>query len=190
MGSHFVTSACPSFPTMRQQLPPLHLHGPWGDGISEANIDLHPHHRPVAASAKRKSGARLGCSKPSIHDAPKAQLLGHHSLIHDFYTRNALSHPHPEVPGISCKKVGAISRNRGIENWPVFFCKFQRRICLPCISQDLHAGEPFFQAINQIFRKSGHISSGFLRCKFGSHQLAVQFQNIKQKSRQPLRIRS
>jgi len=77
--------------------------------------------------AKRKNGVGLGFSKPSIHDAPKAQLLGHHSLIHDFYTRNALSHPHPEVPGISRKKVGAISGNRGIENWPVFFCKFQWR---------------------------------------------------------------
>ena len=83
--------------------------------------------RPVAISAKRKKGVGLGFSKPSIHDAPKAQLLGHHSLIHDFYTRNALSHPHPEVPGISRKKVGATSGNRGIENWPVFFCKFQRR---------------------------------------------------------------
>jgi hypothetical protein len=77
--------------------------------------------------AKRKNGAGLGFSQSSIHDAPKAQLLGHHSLIHDFYTRNALSHPHPEVPGISRKKVVAISGNRGIENWPVFFCKFQRR---------------------------------------------------------------
>ena len=46
--------------------------------------DIHPPRSGICKAEKRRGVGII--KKPSIHDVPQAQLLGHHSLIYDFYT--------------------------------------------------------------------------------------------------------